>query len=282
MKSAIMIMKRNKHHGNYSNHSKPQAVNSGSSSNNLFRSALLMMVLALTPCLLAAQDFPSEPVGMVNDFANIFSSSERQQLETKLRNYRDSTTNVIAIATLPDLQGYDIQQVGTQLFNDWRMWHEERYNGVLIVIAPNERKMRIEVGYGLEGAIPDVMAGRIIRNVLTPAFRKGDYYSGLDRATSIMIELAQGEYEGDLTSSSSEDDDISSAIIFILFIIFVIYSIMRKGGGGRGRRRRTLGSGGHIWIGSGGFSGGSSGGGFGGFSGGGGFGSGGGGASGGW
>lgn len=282
MKSAIMIMKRNKHHGNYSNHSKPQAVNSGSSSNNLFRSALLMMVLALTPCLLAAQDFPSEPVGMVNDFAGIFSSSERQQLETKLRNYRDSTTNVIAIATLPDLQGYDIQQVGTQLFNDWRMWHEERYNGVLIVIAPNERKMRIEVGYGLEGAIPDVMAGRIIRNVLTPAFRKGDYYSGLDRATSIMIELAQGEYEGDLTSSSSEDDDISSAIIFILFIIFVIYSIMRKGGGGRGRRRRTLGSGGHIWIGSGGFSGGSSGGGFGGFSGGGGFGSGGGGASGGW
>lgn len=282
MKSAIMIMKRNKHHSNYSNHSKPQAVNSGSSSNNLFRSALLMMVLALTPCLLAAQDFPSEPVGMVNDFANIFSSSERQQLETKLRNYRDSTTNVIAIATLPDLQGYDIQQVGTQLFNDWRMWHEERYNGVLIVIAPNERKMRIEVGYGLEGAIPDVMAGRIIRNVLTPAFRKGDYYSGLDRATSIMIELAQGEYEGDLTSSSSEDDDISSAIIFILFIIFVIYSIMRKGGGGRGRRRRTLGSGGHIWIGSGGFSGGSSGGGFGGFSGGGGFGSGGGGASGGW
>ncbi len=282
MKSAIMIMKRNKHHGNYSNHSEPQAVNSGSSSNNLFRSALLMMVLALTPCLLAAQDFPSEPVGMVNDFASIFSSSERQQLETKLRNYRDSTTNVIAIATLPDLQGYDIQQVGTQLFNDWRMWHEERYNGVLIVIAPNERKMRIEVGYGLEGAIPDVMAGRIIRNVLTPAFRKGDYYSGLDRATSIMIELAQGEYEGDLTSSSSEDDDISSAIIFILFIIFVIYSIMRKGGGGRGRRRRTLGSGGHIWIGSGGFSGGSSGGGFGGFSGGGGFGSGGGGASGGW
>jgi len=282
MKSAIMIMKRNKQSGIFSNFSKSQAASTGSPSNNLFRSVLLIMVLSLMPCLLPAQDFPSEPVGMVNDFANIFSSSERQQLETKLRNYRDSTTNVIAIATLPDLQGYDIQQVGTQLFNDWRMWHEERYNGVLIVIAPNERKMRIEVGYGLEGAIPDVMAGRIIRNVLTPAFRKGDYYSGLDRATSIMIELAQGEYEGDLTSSNSEDDDLASAIIFILFIIFVIYSTMRKGGGGRGRRRRTFGSGGHIWIGGGGFSGGSGGGGFGGFSGGGGFGSGGGGASGGW
>lgn len=283
MKSAIMTMKRNKNYRdqNYSNF-HPQG--SSNSLSKILRSVLILLVLTVSPGLLWAQDFPSEPVGMVNDFANILSSAERQQLETKLRNYRDTTTNVIAIATLPDLQGYDIQQVGTQLFNEWRMWHEERYNGVLIVVAPNERKIRIEVGYGLEGAIPDVMAGRIIRNVVTPEFKGGDYYAGLDRATSIMIELAQGEYEGNLTSSrSSEEDDLASVIIFLLFVAFVIYSSSRKGGGGRGRRRRTLGSGGFIWLGGGGFSGGSGGGGsFGGFSGGGGFGSGGGGASGGW
>ncbi len=243
-----------------------------------------ILLLLLTPSLLSAQDLPSEPVGMVNDFADIIGAADQQRLETKLRNYRDSTTNVIAIATLPDLQGYSIEEIGTTLFNDWRMWHEERYNGVLILIAPNERKMRIEVGYGLEGAIPDVMAGRIIRNVLTPAFREGDYAGGLDRATSIMIELAQGEYEGDLSRArSSEEDDFVSGIIFMLFVIFVIYSISRRGGRRNGKRR-TMGSSGFIWLGGGG-SGGSSfggGGGFGGFSGGGGFGSGGGGASGGW
>lgn len=252
------------------------------------KSGLLLILFLLFAGSLRGQDFPSEPVGMVNDFANILSSSERQQLETKLRTYRDTTTNVIAIATLPDLKGYDIQQVATQLFNEWKMWHEERYNGVLIVIAPNERKVRIEVGYGLEGAIPDVMSGRIIREVMTPEFKSSNYYAGLDRATSVMIDLAQGEYEGTLAQKrSSGEDDIASIIIFILFVVFVIYSSSRKGGGGRGRRRRTMGSGGFIWLGGGGFGGGSGGrglggGGFGGFSGGGGFGSGGGGASGGW
>lgn len=252
----------------------------------ILRRYLSVLVFLLIPLTLIAQDFPSESTGMVSDFANVFTSSEQQRLETKLRNYRDSTTNVIAVATLPDLKGYDIQQVGTELFNEWRMWHEERYNGVLLLIAPNERKVRIEVGYGLEGAITDAMSSRIIREVITPEFRSGNFYAGIDKATTIMIDLAEGEFEGRMPeSSSSGEDDLVSTIIFILFIFYVIYSIFRRGGGGRGkRRRRTLGSGGFIWVGggsSGGFSGGG-GGGFGGFSGGGGFGSGGGGASGGW
>lgn len=232
----------------------------------------------------AAQDFPAEPVGHVNDFANLMSRSEVQQLEAKLRNYRDTTTTVLAIATLPDLKGYSIEEVGTKLFNEWRMWEDERYNGALILIAPKERKIRIEVGYGLEGAIPDILAGRIIRNVLTPNFKEGNFYRGLDEATTIMIQLARGEYEGDLTETSSQDDNNISFIIFLLYLAFIIYVSSRRGGGKRGkRRRRTLGSGGFIFLGGGsggGFS--SGGGGFGGFSGGGGFGSGGGGASGGW
>lgn len=248
---------------------------------------ITLLLLLAVPYLLFAQDFPSEPVGMVNDFADLLSSSEQQRLETKLRNYRDTTTNVIAIATLPDLKGQDIQQVATQLFSDWKMWHEERYNGVLILIAPNEREVRIEVGYGLEGAVPDVVAGRIIREVITPEFRNSNYYTGLDRATSILIDLAQGEFEGSLSENrSSGEDDIASIIIFILFVVFVVYASSRKGGGGKGKKRRTFGPAGFIWLGGSGFGGGSGGGfgggGFGGFSGGGGFGSGGGGASGGW
>lgn len=252
-------------------------------------SLTLLLIILLLPLSLGAQDFPSEPVGHVNDFAEILSPSETRQLETKLRSYRDTTTNVIAIATLSDLQGYAIEEVATQLFNDWKMWHEDRYNGVLVVVAPNERKMRIEVGYGLEGAIPDVLAGRIIREILAPHFRDGDYYGGFDRATSAMIELASGEYEGELTRTSSSDvKGYFDLIVFILFLVFVVYASSRRGGGKNGRRRKrhSLGSGGIIWLGggfgSGGGGGGFGGGGFGGFSGGGGFGSGGGGASGGW
>lgn len=234
-----------------------------------------------------AQDLPSEPVGHVNDFAQMLSNTERQQLETKLRNYRDTTTTVIAVATLESLSGISIEETATTLFNEWNIWEGDKDNGVLILIAPNEREIRIEVGYGLEGAIPDVMAGRIIREIISPSFRKGDYYSGLDRATSAMIDLASGEYTGQLTEerSSQNEDDMLSFVIFILFIIFVFYSSSRRGGGGKGKgKRRTLGPGGFIFLGGGGgFGGGSSGGGgFGGFSGGGGFGSGGGGASGGW
>lgn len=233
-----------------------------------------------------AQDLPSEPVGHVNDFAGMLDRNEQQQLETKLRNYRDTTTTVIAVATLESLNGISIEETATTLFNEWKIWEGDKDNGVLVLIAPNEREIRIEVGYGLEGAIPDIMAGRIIREILSPSFRKGDYYSGLDRATSAMIQLASGEYTGQLTEerSSRSEDDTASFIIFVLFLIFVIYSSSRRGGGGKGKgRRRTLGPGGFIWLGGGGFGGGGgSGGGFGGFSGGGGFGSGGGGASGGW
>lgn len=247
----------------------------------------LFFALFLIPGLLSAQDLPAEPVGHVNDFADMLSSSEQQRLEQKLRNYRDTTTTVIAIATIKTLNGRNVQEVGTSLFNKWNLWEGDKNNGVLLLVAQQERKIRIEVGYGLEGAIPDIMAGRIIREILNPAFKRGNYYEGFDRATSAMIQLASGEFTGQLTENkSSGNNDFASLVIFILFIIFVVYSSARKGGGKRNgkRRRRTLGPGGFIFLGGGGgFGGGSGGGGgFGGFSGGGGFGSGGGGASGGW
>lgn len=251
----------------------------------------IVVVLALlsVTTFTNAQDLPSEPVGHVNDFAQMLTSGERQQLEQKLRDYRDTTTTVIAIATLETLNGISIEETATTLFNDWNMWEGDKDNGLLILIAEKEREMRIEVGYGLEGAIPDVMAGRIVREILTPNFKRSDYYEGLDRATSAIIQLASGEFTGQLAENRSpEDSGTADFVIFVLFIIFVIYASSRKGGGkgrGRRRRRRTLGPGGLIIFGGGrgGFGGGSSGGGgFGGFSGGGGFGSGGGGASGGW
>ena len=234
-----------------------------------------------------AQDFlPERPVGMVNDFADMLTSSEEQRLESKLQSYRDTTTNAFVIATLESLEGYTRQEIATTLFNNWRMWEGERYNGVLILVSEQDREMQIEIGYGLEGAIPDAMANRIVNNILVPNFKDNNFYRGLDEATSAMIQLAAGEFEG--FPQSEEDIDIPIDLI-LFFIILIFFLISRGGGRGKRRRRHTLGSSGILFYGGGfggGFGGGGSGfsggGGFGGFSGGGGFGSGGGGAGGGW
>ncbi len=263
----------------------------------LLKTLCLSVVLLLGAVPGFTQDFlPDRPVGMVNDFADMLTPGEQNQLERKLRAYRDTTTNVIAIATIESLEGYPREEVATELFNRWRMWEGDRYNGVLILISEGDRELRIEVGYGLEGAIPDVMANRIVQDVLIPNLRQGNVYAGLDRATDIMIDLAAGEFEGAPEFSNRNSDDIDiplDLIIFFIILIIVVISRISGHGGGRGKRRRTLGPmdvifwgsmlgggnrGGGSSFGGGGFGGG----GFGGFSGGGGFGSGGGGAGGSW
>ena len=258
--------------------------------------SVLTLILISFPALAQDLDFlPDTPRGMVNDYAGMLSNNEVRLLESKLRTYRDTTSNVIAIAIIESLEGVSVEEAGTELFNKWRMWEGERYNGVLILISEFDRAIRIEVGYGLEGAVPDVMAKRIIDDIMTPRFRNGEVYYGLDRATDAIIQLAAGEYEAIPEFNRSNNGGEFPVDVIIIILVILIF-IITKGGGGRGRKRRTLGpvdvllwshflggggrSGGSSWGGGGSFGGG--GGGFGGFSGGGGFGSGGGGASGGW
>ncbi len=235
----------------------------------------------------STNELPQRPVGMVNDFGNLLTNQEEEILEQKLRNYRDTTSNVVAVAVLENLAGMPREEAATYLFNTWRMWEAERYNGVLILISVQERELQIEVGYGLEGAIPDVMANRIVQDILIPALQSGQVYQGLDRATSALIQLASGEYDAvEITRSSNKGFPID--ILIILGLIF--YFIISKGRGGRGGGRTIGAMDVLLWSsflnsprGRGGFGGGGfGGGGFGGFSGGGGFGSGGGGAGGSW
>jgi len=247
---------------------------------------LIILFFLISP-LVTAQDFlPSEPTGFVNDYADMLDTSEEQALDQKLSAYRDTTTNAFVIATIESLEEYPIEEIATKLFNSWDIQYETQNNGVLILIAEQDRQMRIEVGYGLEGAIPDIMAGRIVDDVLTPNFRQGDFYGGLNRATDILIDLAAGEFSGDLRADNSGDSGWPIDPSTVIFIIIILFFLISRGGGRGGRRRRSLGPGGVIFWGGGfGGSGGgglSGGGGFGGFGGGGGFSSGGGGASGGW
>ncbi|MEY4381719.1 MAG: hypothetical protein RJA92_1099 [Bacteroidota bacterium] len=226
------------------------------------------------------------PPKLVNDLAGVLSPEQREILEQKLVALDDSSSNQIAIVLMPTLDGYPIEEYANKLFREWGIGHKGTNNGVLIIAAINDRKVRIEVGYGLEGAIPDVTASDIYNNLIVPAFRDQNYYRGLDDATTALSKAAVGEYKiKKEKKGKSKGKPLFTFLAMLIFILLVVAGGGRGGGGSMSRRGYSdvatgmlLGS----LLGGGRSSGGGfgdSGGGFGGFGGGS---SGGGGAGGGW
>ncbi len=259
---------------------------------------LLLWCLILTGCSVFAQNIPAKPnpPRLVNDYAGVLVQSETEALERKLVAYNDSTSTEIAVVLLKTTGEYDIAEVGLKILREWGIGSKKN-NGVLILAAIDDRKIRIETGYGMEGSVPDAVAYGIIDDVIKPAFRDGHYYLGLDEATDAIIKAAAGEYKGVPRSRRGPGGGGIVGVIALLLILLAIFGRGGGGGGGGGRviSRRgdsifggilggmigsSLGGGG--WSGGGGgggWSGGGGGGGFGGFGGGSG---GGGGASGSW
>lgn len=233
---------------------------------------------------LAAQNFPEQPnpPRLVNDFAGILSSSERQNLEDKLVAFDDSTSTQIAIVTIETLDGAEVGSYAAELGEKWGVGTKKNLNGVMILMAKKERKVTIRTGYGVEEKLGSIICDRIIQNKLIPNFKNGNFYAGFDEATDEIIARLSGMYVND-EKDKSKRIPIWVILLIIFIIFFILPMIFRNTGGGTTYSKRGLnswGGGPIIWGGGGGFgSGGSSGGGFGGF-GGGGFS--GGGASGGW
>lgn len=227
------------------------------------------------------------PARLVNDYTNMLTPEQRDALERKLVAYDDSTSSQIAVVIMPTTGDYPIEDVALQILRTWGVGGQKS-NGIVVLIAKDDRKARIEVGYGLEGAIPDMIAASIIDHEITPNFREGNYYRGLDDATSALIKAAAGEYKApaDYNKRKGKKGIPVGTIIFITILLLAILGRRGGGGGGyvsrRGYRGWWFPTGG--WTGGGGWSGGGGGwsgggGGFGGFGGGSG---GGGGASGSW
>ncbi|MBB5209973.1 TPM domain-containing protein [Microbulbifer hydrolyticus] len=240
----------------------------------LFCPALLWAGIAV-----AEVTFPSLS-GRVVDNANLLSQTTRYQLTEILQRQEKETSNQIVVVTLPDLQGTTIEEYGYQLGRHWKIGQKGKDNGILLIVAPNERQVRIEVGYGLEGALTDALSANIIHTKILPQFKSGNFDGGVTAGVESIIAAVKNEYVPEPTESNKDRRLALLVGVFLLFVMLQIFgaSVLGAPSGGSNYRRGRYGG----YYGGGGFGGGYGGGGFGGGFGGGGGGFGGGGASGGW
>ncbi len=273
--------------------------------------ALMALCLWMTVLLggLAAAQAQTAPVfpaltGRVVDEAAIIAADRRAAIEAKLAAHEAKTTDQVVVATIRSLQGREIEDYANRLFREWKLGEAKTNNGVLLIVAPNERKLRIEVGYGLEGALTDALSKVIITTAIAPKFKAGDFAGGIEAGVDGILAILSNDAEEWQRRAKVRDDQTSldaiipviiAAIFIAIFLSAVINSMRRQAHGARWHRTRDgrwivvpdsginwggSSSGGSGWSGgSSSWGGGSSGGG--GFSGGGGS-SGGGGASGDW
>ncbi|QXW27931.1 TPM domain-containing protein [Aeromonas sanarellii] len=243
---------------------------------NQMKRWLALCLLLFASALQAAPDFPPL-TGRVVDEANLMSRKQAHQLTQQLAAFEQRSGIQLVVVSIDSLDGETIEEYGYQLGRHWGIGQKGKDNGVLLLIAQDERKVRIEVGYGLEGALPDAIAANIIQTRILPAFKRGDMVAGIVSGSQGIMQALAGEYQP--VDNASKEDKPGGPWLFILVVIaMIVLHHMRGGGGGggRGRRRAAYLAGG---FGAGSFGGRSGGGG--GFSGGGGS-FGGGGASGGW
>ncbi len=259
---------------------------------------LVFAVVLIFGLTAKAQLVPQKPAVLypVYDKANLLSEAEKDALNQKLIKFSDSTSTEIEVIILPTTGGEDVNYLATMYGEKWGIGQKDVDNGVVFLIATEDHTMSIQQGRAVEQYLTASVAGQILDYLVTPAFKKGEFYNGIDRGTSAIMEAVQGKFKPIVKKHKSEGGLDIGAVVLIVIIIIVLFSIINKNGGGgwgnnddddytlsrRGNRRYR---GGFFpfpgSFGGGGFGGGSSGGGgFGGFGGGGSFG--GGGASGGW
>ena len=232
--------------------------------------ALLLLCVCL-PGFAAIPARPSPP-RLVNDLAGLFTTGQTERLERMLTAFDDSTSNQIAVVTVKDLEGYAVADYAVRIGLEWGVGSKDFNNGIVVLVKPKNEtgsgQVSIQIGYGLEGAIPDATAGRIIRDDMIPHFREDDYYGGVSAACEKLMAYARGEIsaarEKNLTTEDIEA--IVSLLLTILFFIIVIVLVTRHKGDGNNSGGRN-GTPPHIFFGP--VSGGSRGGGFGSFGGGG-------------
>lgn len=193
-----------------------------------FPSLLFWLLCFFLGSAAAAPVFP-ELTGRVVDQASLLSSTQRSELSELLQRHEEQTSNQVVVVTLKDLQGYSIEDYGYQLGRHWGIGQKEHDNGVLLIVAPKERKVRIEVGYGLEGVLTDFLSNDIIQQRILPYFRNNQYPQGIEAGTRAILEALQGSYTSSRKSAKSTSSQGYSPSLFLFFVSLLVGNAIHRG-----------------------------------------------------
>lgn len=222
-----------------------------------------MLLLLFSSIVAIAQNIPPrpQPARLVNDFADLLDNSEENQLESKLRNYMDSTSTQIVVVTVNSIDGAPVNEYAASIGYKWGIGQKDKHNGVVILISKNDRKGYIATGYGVEDGLNNFVANDIYKTDLVPYFKTGNFYRGLDEGTSAIILVLSGKFSNEHLLNKNEPDStfvIILVIAILLFFIFIAW-IAKKNGNHISRRGvssptfwgPTIGGGGGFFDGGG-------------------------------
>lgn len=211
---------------------------------------ILLLVLVSSLIVFAQPKVPELKI-WATDLTKTLKSDELSDLNSRLKTYEDTTSNQLIALMISSLEDYPIEDYSHEVATKNKIGTEKHDNGVLLLVVKDDRKLRIEVGYGLEGALPDALASSIIRNVIVPKFKNNEYYAGISDGIKAIIATIAGEYKAE----PDTDSDGGGSIIFTVFvIIFIIIMLFGKSTGGKSGGFYYGGSSGSGGFSSGGFS----------------------------
>ncbi|MBU2488177.1 MAG: TPM domain-containing protein, partial [Proteobacteria bacterium] len=220
-------------------------------NRRILLAAVFLAVFLTVPAL--ALEPPDLPRGRVTDLAGVLAPGQAALLDQRLADFEKRTSIQIAVLVIPSLEGDPLEDYFIRLADKWKAGQKGEDNGVILLVAVKERKIRIEVGYGLEGRIPDGKAGAIIRDDIAPSFRQGDYFSGIGHGIGAIMRAAEGlppstESPGSRPGEIDASGWGSLALLLIFLGVFAVNGLRYKPGGrggirGTGRRYGGFGGG---------------------------------------
>ncbi len=204
--------------------------------------AFVLLALGVS---LSAQTFP-KPTGRINDFANVIDSATEADIDRQLDLLEQKTSSEIAVVTINSLGEMSVEEYANKLFKEWGIGQAKQDNGVLVLVAPNDRKMRVEVGYGLEGVLPDGLAGEVIRNRFTPKFKSNDYSGGIKDGVARIVQIVEKhqvltpEELAKFNQSNSGNSGMTGGAVFAMIPFFGLFVAIGFGMLGIGARTKTV------------------------------------------
>ena len=190
-------------------------------------SLLALLLISLTVLPVSARTIPAFK-GYVNDYADMISGPVEAKLEQTLQSFERTDSTQLAVLTVDSLEGDPLEDFSIRVAEKWGIGQKGKDNGVLLLVAKKERRVRLEVGYGLEGVLTDLLAGRIIDDVITPRFKSGQFDQGFEAGVDAVVQATRGEFKADQTASQRGDRRDPSSLLSYLFFCCVVMSLLGK------------------------------------------------------